>query len=555
MPRTLKAPALKKSRTAAPQATPIPVYCVSASGLDAWLSKQTPAHQAWVKQIAFKAKEHTHCALPAAQGGIEAILVGISEKPDLWSYAHLPVALPADEYEIREVPPGVSLTQLALGVRLGAYQFTPFKSAGKRAPVTFHWPSGVNESAVKRMADAIIMGRDLINLPANKMGPAELQKAAEMVAKRHKAECATLVGDALLKENYPTIHAVGRAAAQAPRLMDIRWGNPKHPKVTLVGKGVTFDTGGLNIKTGGGMKLMKKDMGGAATVLALADMILGANLPIRLRVLVPAVENSISAEAMRPSDVVRTRKSTTVEVNDTDAEGRLILCDALTEADRESPDLIVDCATLTGAARIAVGAEIAAYFTDDDALAADLQRHAKEQSDPMWRLPLWEPYRDHLHSHVADYSNISDNSYGGAIVAALFLKHFVEKAKAWVHFDMMAWNPSRKAGRPVGGEIMAARALLALLTERYGAARKRGRPRKIPEAQEASAPVKRRSRATASLPLSGKQETEMAKLKNTSARIRYLHQAGLSHSEIAVKLGKRYQHVYNVLKTPLKFPR
>lgn len=468
-----------KSAAAAPiPVPPIPVHCVSASQLPQWIAKHAPDQKDWIAQLGFKAKEYTICALPNlsgpvakgsdTQGKVQAFLCGLPEKLDLWSLSHLPTTLPAGRYEIRTLPKGADTTQLAIGAKLGAYQFSAFKHTAKQNAVEIIWPKGTDLARTEYVSGAMIMGRDLINLPTNKMGPSELQKAVETVAQRHGADCSTIVGEALLQENYPTIHAVGRASTEAPRLMDMRWGSAKHPKVTLVGKGVCFDTGGLNIKTGGGMKLMKKDMGGAAIVLAVAEMVMQARLPIRLRVLIPAVENSIAGNAMRPSDIIRTRKGTSVEVNDTDAEGRLILCDALAEADSESPALIIDCSTLTGAARIAVGAELAAYFTDDDQLAADIQRHSGLQCDPAWRLPLWEPYRDHLHSHAADMSNISDSSYGGAIVAALFLKHFVEKAKSWVHFDMMAWNVGRKPGRPVGGEAMAARTIFSLLNERYG---------------------------------------------------------------------------------------
>ncbi|MDH5558516.1 MAG: leucyl aminopeptidase family protein, partial [Alphaproteobacteria bacterium] len=303
---------------------------------------------------------------------------------------------------------------------------------------------------------------------AGDMGPADLAQAAQDLAGEFNAEFAVTVGEELLERNYPAIHAVGRAAAVAPRLIDMRWGDPGHPRVTLVGKGVCFDTGGLDLKPSRGMALMKKDMGGAATVLGLARMIMATGLPVRLRVLVPAVENSVSGNAMRPRDILQTRKGLTVEVGNTDAEGRLVLADALTEAMTDKPDLLLDFATLTGAARAAVGTGIAAMFTPDDNLAADLYRHSVVEDDPVWRLPLWKPYRRMIDSKVADINNSGDSPYAGAITAALFLSEFVDEGLSWAHFDIMAWNPSPRPGRPEGGEAMAMRAAFSAIKERYG---------------------------------------------------------------------------------------
>nr|WP_246157183.1 leucyl aminopeptidase family protein [Sneathiella litorea] len=322
---------------------------------------------------------------------------------------------------------------------------------------------------VARTVKAVTLVRDLVNLPAGDLGPTALEAAASQVAGEFEAQQGNIVGEDLLTYHFPMVHAVGRAAADAPRLIDISWGDKDAPKVTLVGKGVCFDTGGLDIKSAAGMLMMKKDMGGAATVLGLAHMIMDANLPVRLRVLIPAVENSISGNAFRPGDILTSRKGKTVEIGNTDAEGRLILADALAAADEESPDLLIDIATLTGAARVAVGTEIAATFTDDDALFSDIANHSELEKDPVWRLPLWSDYRHLLDSKFADLNNApSGSGFGGAITAGLFLKEFVEKANSWVHFDIMAYNARSRPGRPVGGEAFVMRALFALIQERYG---------------------------------------------------------------------------------------
>jgi leucyl aminopeptidase len=326
---------------------------------------------------------------------------------------------------------------------------------------------------VKRTADATALVRDLINIPPEDMGPPELASAARKLAKKHNARINVVTGNALLKQNYPTIHAVGRAASKAPRLIDMTWGRKDAPKVTLVGKGVCFDTGGLDLKSAAGMLRMKKDMGGSANVLGLAHMIMDAKLDVRLRVLIGAVENSVAGNAYRPSDVIRTRKGITVEVGNTDAEGRLVMCDALAEADRENPALIADFATLTGAARVAVGTQIAAMFCNDDSLADDLYKAGEEGGDPNWRLPLFSAYRRLLKSDVADINNVSEGGFAGAITAALFLKEFVSKKTPWVHFDIMAWNAVARPGRPVGGEAMGMRALYDVIEKRFSKKKRR----------------------------------------------------------------------------------
>ncbi|PPR60440.1 MAG: Cytosol aminopeptidase, partial [Alphaproteobacteria bacterium MarineAlpha4_Bin2] len=355
----------------------------------------------------------------------------------------------------------------ALGWALGTYVFDRYRKIA-RPQAKLVWPAGASRSAVNGMASSIALTRDLINTPASDLGPAELAAVARQLAREFKARCSVIVGDELLKKNYPMVHAVGRASNRAPRLIDIVWGNPRHPKVTLVGKGVCFDSGGLDLKPASGMKLMKKDMGGAANALGLARMIMAAKLPVRLRVIVPAVENSVSGDAFRPMDVLRSRAGITVEIGNTDAEGRLILADALYEAASEDPELILDFATLTGAARIALGPEIPVMFANDDPLAADLFEYGEAVGDPVWRLPIWKPYRRSMDSKVADINNIGEMPQGGAIIAALFLNEFVKVTVPWAHFDIMAWNTSSRPGRPAGGEAMAIRAAYETIAARFG---------------------------------------------------------------------------------------
>jgi leucyl aminopeptidase len=328
-------------------------------------------------------------------------------------------------------------------------------------------PDGVDGAELTRIIDAVFLVRDLINTPSNDCGPAEIEAAARAIAGKFGAKFRSIVGEDLLKENFPLVHTVGRASDRAPRLIEFSWGNAKHPKVALVGKGVCFDTGGLDIKTSAGMLVMKKDMGGAAQALGLAQLIMDANLPVRLQVVIPAVENSISGNSFRPGDVLVSRTGASIEIGNTDAEGRLVLADALALADESAPDLIVDFATLTGSARVALGPDLPAAFTDDDELAAALARHGMAESDPSWRMPFWRPYRAMLESKIADSNNVSSGPFAGAITAALFLSRFVERATSWLHLDLFAWNASAKPGRPEGGEAQTIRALYALLTERY----------------------------------------------------------------------------------------
>jgi leucyl aminopeptidase len=429
----------------------IAITPIKKEGLASWLKKQNKSLKAWVERCGFIGKSGTSCPLPGKDGP-SGYLVGVGSG-ELWDWAAVPGSLPPGRYAYDDDTAG---RDAMLGWGLSSYRFTRYKENNDE-PRVLAWPTGVDREEVERLVEATFLIRDLINTPSSDMGPSELAAEAKKLAKQHDAKFEVIVGDKLLEENYPTIHAVGRASVREPRLIDIRWGNKNHRKLTLVGKGVCFDTGGLDLKPADGMLLMKKDMGGAAHVLGLAHAIMGSGLKVRLRVLIPAVENAIDGNAYRPLDVITTRKGLTVEIGNTDAEGRLILCDALAEAAREKPELIVDFATLTGAARVALGTEVAAMFTNDDDTAALLMKSAEKTSDPMWRMPLFGNYKRLLDSKVADLNNVSRGTFGGAITAALFLQEFVDGVP-WVHFDVMAWNIEGQAGRPVGGEAMALRA-------------------------------------------------------------------------------------------------
>jgi len=425
--------------------------------------------RAFAEAAGFEPRSGRHLLLPGPDGSLAGVLFAIENPNDTSAdplrAGALPTLLPARTYRFAEAPPDARLAALAFA--LGTYRFGRYRKSDEPM-ARLELPAGVDGEEVTRIAEGVFLARDLINTPANDMGPAELEEAARTLAARHGASFSTIVGDDLLKQNFPLIHAVGRAADRAPRLIDMIWGDPSHPKITLVGKGVCFDTGGLDIKPESGMLNMKKDMGGAASMLALAHMLMSHKARIRLRVLIPAVENSISGSAFRPRDIYRSRKGITVEIGNTDAEGRLILADAFALADEEQPELIADMATLTGAARVALGTEVVPFYTDDDTFAAELARHAQAQCDPLWRMPLWRPYDQLLDSKVADVNNVSSGGFAGSITAAMFLRRFVTAAKTWLHCDIYAWNQTTRPGRPEGAECQAARALYALLTTRYG---------------------------------------------------------------------------------------
>ena len=446
----------------------IPVTPIEHAVFDVWLKKEPAAIQAWVKSSGFTAKPGQISLVAGKDGKLSRVLFGVKDHDGFWDYAPLPTALPEGSYRIDARMSAAGATAAATGWALGGYRFERYKSTKSKKLPTLVWPARADKARANAMAESISLVRDLINTPAEDMGPSQLAAAARTLGRGHKADVKVITGDALLKQNYPTIHAVGRASDDPPRLIDLRWGRKSDPKVTLVGKGVCFDTGGLDLKSAGGMLRMKKDMGGGAHALGLAHLIMALKLRVRLRVLVPAVENNVAGNAFRPLDVITTRKGVTVEIGNTDAEGRLVLCDALAEADSENPDMILDFATLTGAARVALGTDLPALFCNNDNLAGDLAKAGDTVNDPMWRLPLWRPYRQLLESKVADINNVSEGGFGGAITAALYLQEFVRDTTPWAHFDMMAWNLSGRPGRPAGGEAQSLRGVFEMLEKRYG---------------------------------------------------------------------------------------
>jgi leucyl aminopeptidase len=450
-----------------PQA--IPIRFVSAATWPAICGGLDARERRFAQAAGFEPKPGRHVALGAPDGGVSAIIFALEDgndaAKDLFRPGALPALLPAGTYRFVNAPHDTRLAALAFA--LGTYRFTRYRKADAKE-IRLVLPDGVDGAALTRIVEGVMHARDLINTPSNDMGPAELEDAARALAARHGAGINVVTGDDLLAQNFPLIHAVGRASARPPRLIDLTWGKPSDPKVTLVGKGVCFDSGGLDIKSESAMLLMKKDMGGAAAALALAYMIMDRGLKLRLRVLIPAVENAVSGAAFRPLDVYPSRKGITVEVGNTDAEGRLVLADALALADSEAPELLVDIGTLTGAARVALGPELPAFYTSDEKLAAETVRFAIAENDPVWRLPLWRPYDAMLESKIADVNNVSSGRFAGSITCALFLNRFVTAAKSWAHFDVYAWNPSTKPGRPEGGECQVARLLYALLSERFG---------------------------------------------------------------------------------------
>jgi leucyl aminopeptidase len=417
----------------------------------------------------FAAKPGSCLTLPSAEGKIAQALFGLEDetgKPrDPFRPGQLPGLLPPGVYRFANSPHDSRLAALAFA--LGSYRFGRYRKS-EPPKVRLVPPDGVNVAAISRMAEAAILARDLINTPSNDMGPEELALAAAELASRYGATFSCIIGEDLRRQNFPLIHAVGMASSRAPRLIDFTWGHPDHPKVTLVGKGVCFDTGGLDLKPSGGMLIMKKDMGGAANVLALAQMVMDAKLKVRLRVLIPAVENAVAGNAFRPLDIFKSRMGITVEIGNTDAEGRLVLADALAFACEEKPDLLIDLGTLTGAARVALGPDLPPFYTNDEKLALDVARCATEENDPLWRLPLWPAYDSWLDSKVADVNNAPSGGFAGSITCALFLQRFVEGAGSWLHVDIYGWTPSAKPARPEGGECQAARAIYKLLGERYG---------------------------------------------------------------------------------------
>jgi leucyl aminopeptidase len=446
-----------------PDTPAVPITCVRASGWDSGLA---PTERAFAWATGFSGKAGTLAYLPGADGSLGRVLFGLGDPEaaaaDPLIAGKLPGMLPAGAYRLDDAP---DTAVAALAWLLGSYRFDRYrKSEGAKACLLT--PPGVDADEIGRIAAAVAMGRDLVNTPANDLGPAEIEATARALAQRHGA-AITVVEGAELERDFPLVHAVGAAATRPPRLIDLTWGPEDAPRVTLVGKGVAFDTGGLDIKPSSAMLLMKKDMGGAAVALATADMVMGAGLPLRLRMLIPAVENAIAGNAFRPGDVLRSRAGLSVEIGNTDAEGRLILADALALADADAPELLLDFSTLTGAARVALGPDLPAFFSEDEALARDVAEAGARAIDPVWRLPLHAPYASLLDSKVADLNNVSNGPFAGAITAALFLRRFAPKTKRHGHFDLYGWNPSSKPGRPEGGEVQVARLAYALLKGLY----------------------------------------------------------------------------------------
>ncbi|QFT34247.1 Peptidase B [Labrenzia sp. THAF82] len=452
--------------------TSTPIIAVTEESLPGILAKLGDQARGWCEANDYSGKASTVLLVPSQNGGFAAVLFGVLEAglPQALALGSLAKTLPEGDYHLADGFPDPE--QAALGFALSSYSFARYRSKDakeRRLAV----PDGIDLERIGTILDGVQLTRDLINTPANDLGPEELAKSAADLFEAHGGSGRIVIGDDLLEEGFPMVHAVGRASSRAPRLADFSWGREDDPKVTLVGKGVIFDTGGLNLKPGSSMSLMKKDMGGGANVLGLASMIMGAKLPVRLRVIIPCVENAVSGSAFRPGDILQSRKGLSVEIGNTDAEGRLVLGDALTLADEEKPDLLVDMATLTGAARVALGPDLPPYFTDDEELAEDVSVFAEAASDPLWRLPLWKPYLKYLDSKIADINHINTvgTGFAGSITAALFLSCFVENTESWIHFDIYGWTPMEKPGRPTGGEAQGIRCLFDLITEKFASAK------------------------------------------------------------------------------------
>ncbi len=446
-------------------AAPRPLHIVQRDGLAAWRAAQPTAAQAWLEAQQFDASAGSVMSWPDTDGGIAGAVIGIGDPLDPLSYAHAPLALPAGDWTAAGELGDDARNALQLGWGLGCYRFNRYKAA-LRMPARL--VSDVFDDAGFDLLAACVRVRDLVNTPTEHMGPDELEAISREIAATHGADIEVIAGDDLLVQNYPAIHAVGRASHRAPRLIEMRWGDTSHPHIAIVGKGVCFDSGGLDIKAAAGMRNMKKDMGGAAHALALAELIMARKVPVRITLLVPAVENSIGPNAFRPGEVIATRKGVSVEIDNTDAEGRLVLCDALARAGELQPELLLDFATLTGAARVALGPDLPALYSNDEKLASDWLDFAARSRDPLWRMPLWRPYLRYLTSTIADLANSNNTTMGGSITAALYLERFVPAGLAWGHVDVYSWNDSDRPGKPAGGEAQGLRATFAMLLARYG---------------------------------------------------------------------------------------
>ncbi|MFT7722665.1 MAG: leucyl aminopeptidase family protein [Roseateles sp.] len=455
---------VKLKKTVPAKATPITV--VDRAAFQALATGLPAATRQWLATVGFTGAPDSHALVPGADGRLAQVFAGVAHAAHPFALSALPLALPAGDYRLDGAGLALLPESAALSWELGGYRFDLYQPA-RREPATLWLPTGADAERGLALAAAISATRDLVNTPAEHMGPAELAAAAKALAAQYGAKFSEIVGDALLKKNFPSIHAVGRASTRAPRLIELTWGHPKHPRLALVGKGVCFDSGGLNIKGGEGMRQMKKDMGGAANALGLATLIMALQLPVRLQLLIPAVENAIAGNAYRPGDVIKTRKGLHVEIGNTDAEGRVVLSDALAYAAEGEPDLVIDLATLTGAARVALGAQLPALFAKHMDTARDLVDLGLKLDDPLWHMPLWAPYHAGIESSIGDIVNTGKSALAGAINAALFLEDFLPAQQDWLHVDLFAWNDTARPGRPVGGEAQTIRTLLAYLEGRY----------------------------------------------------------------------------------------
>ncbi len=446
----------------------IPLILIPEIESSTWLEQQDAYLLNWLTTTGFEMQAGNFILIPGGNGRTRSVVLCIKDINDIWALGGLPSVLPDGNYELTTIESSQILERLTVGWALGAYQFTRYRKPPRRQgkPRLLLHPD-CDSQRIQRYVKAVALVRDLINTPAADMMPEQLAEIIRSLGREFDASVNQIIGDDLLLYNYPVIHAVGRSSSHPPQLLDLHWGNPAHPKVTVVGKGVCFDSGGLNLKSANAMRLMKKDMGGAATAIGLAQLIMSSNLPVQLRLLIAAVENTISSNAFRPGDVLRSRQGITIEIQNTDAEGRLILCDALTEASSDQPEFLCDFSTLTGAARIALGTEISAMFCNDEALASGLLAAAEREQDPIWRLPLHQSYREMLNSKIADLANATESPYAGAITAALFLQEFVPNEINWAHFDLMSWNIKTQPGRPEGGEAMAMRSVFSWLEKQY----------------------------------------------------------------------------------------
>jgi leucyl aminopeptidase len=442
----------------------IEVNLLEPDHLDSWLARADDSQRRWVEHASFKAEPDTHLVVPASDGKPASVLVGYRVTEPFWALASLPGAVPSGRYELAGISADAPLEAFALGWALGHYRFDRYKAVS-RPDAQLALPGGLRER-IEIIRDALFRVRDLVNTPASDLGPAELAEVVQRLAQGCEADFEVVEGQRL-KEEFPAIHAVGQASSRPPRLIRLEWGNPGHSPLALVGKGVVFDSGGLDIKPAAGMKLMKKDMGGAAHVIGLAEMIMRLRLPVHLRVYIPAVENAISGNAYRPSDIVTTRNGTTIEIGNTDAEGRVVLSDALTLAAEEEAERIIDFATLTGAARVALGEDLPPLYARDTAQARSIQDLSLEIEDPLWHMPLYKPYKPQIQPAIADLSNTGTTSQGGSLTAALFLDHFVPDGIDWMHLDIYAWNLGDRPGRPAGGEAQCLRTMLAWLEREY----------------------------------------------------------------------------------------